>query len=240
MNCFIILISDVFHFLMCRDFCCHFEIDISVVNKKIRIAADFMIDRWNCLLNIFNQLLNFTLLNIICFQLVFVYWESSCKDLLICNCQMYKLNWLNFLLNSWLRVFYHSWLRVHLSWISYKMRIEIDIWFNEFLNLNFTILNYLSKICSHCHWLELFLSWFSVCWDVKLDFMSEHCQKSTLAQRFVKNHENSLILIDKLMKSMIKKINLMKRIIFLHKVDDFAYFLMKIDRNLMILWYCDS
>ncbi len=89
---FIILISDIFHFLTCRDFCCHFEINILVINKKIRIAADFMIDEWNYLLNVFNQLLNFMLLSVVYLQLVFIYWESSCKDFLICSYQMCKLN----------------------------------------------------------------------------------------------------------------------------------------------------
>jgi hypothetical protein len=193
---------------MCRDFCCHFEINISVVNKKIRIAADFAIDRWNCLLNVFNQLLNFTSLRVVCLQLIFIYWDSSCKDLLICSCQMCKLHWfLNFLLNSWLRFFCCLWLRTCLSWISCRMRIEVDIWFNRFLNLNLMILNYLSKICSHCHWLELFLSWFPVCWGVKLSFMSGHCQKSTFIKKITRIQS---ILIDKMMKltrSMIKLSN---------------------------------
>ena len=171
MNCFFILISDVFHFLTCRDLSCYFEIIISVINEKIRIATDFVIDRWDCLLNVFNQLLNFVLLSIICSQLVFVYSENCWVELLICSYKMSEFDkfWL---LNSWLRVFCNCSLRISSLWLRSHLkcccrtRIEVDIWFNRFLNLNFTVLNYFSKICSHYYWLKFFFSWFLVCWDV--------------------------------------------------------------------------
>jgi len=38
------------------------------------------------------------------------------------------------------------------------------------------------------------------------------------------------------MNSMIKKIKLMIKIIFLCEVDEFVYISMNIDKNLMILW----
>jgi len=79
---------------------------------------------------------------------------------------------------------------------------------------------------------------FSICETIKLDFVSEHCQKTCL----LKNHKKSIDferktvkLNDKKMNSTIKMMKLMINDIFLHKVDEFAYILMNIDRNLMIL-----
>ena len=193
LNCSVVTVYDIFHFLMWEDSCCHFEIDVSVINEEFEIAAYFVINRWDCFLNVFNQLLNFMLLKIVCSQLVFIYSESCCVGLLICSCQMCKFNrfWL---MNSWLRVFCNYSLRISSLWLRacYDSccscrceREKFNIWFNRLLNLNFVILNNFSNICSHCHQLKFFFSWFSVCWSVQLDFINEHCWKSMLVQNLI-------------------------------------------------------
>ena len=65
--------------------------------------------------------------------------------------------------------------------------------------------------------------------------MSEHCQKTCL----LKNHKKSVDFERKTVKLINKKMNSMINDISLHKVNEFAYILMNISRNLMILWPCD-
>ena len=186
LNCFVIMIYDIFYFLTWENFCCHFEINISVINEEFEVAAYFVIDKWDCLSNIFNQLLNFMLLKIVCSQFVFIYNENYCVDLLICSCQMCKFNKFQ-LINS--RVFCNCSLRVSSLWLRAcyccccscrDERKEFNIWFNKFLNLSFTVLNNFLNICSHHHQLEFFFSWFLVCWSIQLDFVDEHDVGSNL------------------------------------------------------------
>ena len=126
------------------------------------------------------------LLKIICFQLIFVYNKSYCVDFLICNYQMCKFNRFQLINN---RIFCNCSLRISSLWLracynSYSNcrceKEEFNIWFNKFLNSDFVILNNFSNICNYCHQLKFFFSWFPVCWDIQLDFISEHCQKKSM------------------------------------------------------------
>ena len=59
-------------------------------------------------------------------------------------------------------------------------------------------------------------------------------------KKFINFERKTVKLIDKKMNSTIKMMKLMINSISLHEVDEFAYILMNISRDLMILWPCDS
>ena len=143
-----------------------------------------------------------------------------------------KVNWV-FKCSSW----------SNLSWWLSRTRIETDFWFNKFLFRDFQILNYLLKICHYCCQYKLLISLLSVfqiielaviCWH--FDWLMNLCWKNMLVQNLLKNLEN-LMKFERIWSIWsIKEWKLMKlmmRDISLHGVDDI---LMKIGRDLMVLW----
>ena len=127
-----------------------------------------------------------------------------------------------------------------LSWSLSRTRVEADFWFNRLLFRNFQTLNYLLKICCYCHQCELLISLLSVFQTVELavvcwhfDWLTNLCQKNMSVQNLLKNLKNLMKFVRIWSIWSIKEWKLMMRDIFLHRVDDI---LMKIDRNLMVLW----
>ena len=66
--------------------------------------------------------------------------------------------------------------------------------------------------------------------STKIQTLLKNCKKFINFEK-----KKNLKLIDKTMKSMIKKLKSIKKIKFLHEVNKFAYILINISKNLMIL-----
>ena len=134
-------------------------------------------------------------------------------------------------------------LWLSLSWWLSRTRVEADLWFNRLLFRDFQTFNYLSKICCYCCQHELSISLLPVFQTVELavvcwhfDWLINLCWKNLSVQNLLKNLKNLMKFMRIQSNWSIKEWKLMKlmmRDIFLHRIDDI---LMKIDKNLMILW----